>query len=120
MLARLLGRPEPGEEEYDEEGNVVGAGGGMSFDTEGLSERDAQAVNLAAESEPDYYKRIFDEYVNARRSTGENVDGVSYEGFVAKLRLTEANLKKKYNSRAVRFRVVVKDNKVTLKPVPIS
>jgi len=120
MLARLLGRPEPGEEEYDEHGNVVGLGTGVAFDTEGLSEKDAEAVNLASEAEPDYYKRTFDEYIDARRRCGENVDGVNYEGFVAKLRLTEANLKKRYGSRAVRFRVVVKDNKVTLKPVPIS
>lgn len=120
MLARLLGRPEPGDEEYDEEGNIIGAGGGMAFDTSSLDEKDAAAVQLAAEAEPDYYKRIYDEYLTARRSAGENVDGVNYEGFVAKLRLTEANLKKKYNSRAVRFRVVVAGNKVTLKPVPIT
>jgi hypothetical protein len=120
MLARLLGRPEPGEEEYDEHGNVIGLGTGVAFDTEGLSEGDAAAVNLAGEAEPDYYNRIFSEYVEARRKCGENVDGVNYESFTAKLRLTEANLKKKYSARAVRFKVVVKENKVTLKPVPIS
>ncbi len=120
MLARLLGRPEPGEEEYDDEGNVIGAAGSMSFDTDGLSEKDAAALNLAAESEPDYYKRTFDEYVAAKQSVGDNVDSINYEGFVAKLRLTEANLKKKYSARAVRFKVVTKDGKVTLKPVPIN
>ncbi|RMH37121.1 MAG: HAMP domain-containing protein [Deltaproteobacteria bacterium] len=119
MLARLLGRPEPGDEQYDENGNVVTAGG-MAFDTEGLDVKDAEALQLAAEPEPDYYKRIYAEYVEARKAAGDSVDGVTYEGFVAKLRLTEANLKKKYNSRAVRFRVVTKDGKVTLKPVPIA
>jgi hypothetical protein len=122
MLARLLGRPEPGEEEYDDEGNVIGGSGGttLAFDTEGLSPDDAAALNLAAEAEPDYYKRIFAEYIDARGKAGDTVDNINYEGFVAKLRLTEASLKKQYGSRAVRFKVVLKDGKVTLKPVPIQ
>jgi hypothetical protein len=119
MLARLLGRPEPGDEEYDEEGNVIGGSGGLAFDTEGMSPKDAEAVQLAQEPEPDYYKRLYGEYIRARQQTGENVEGISYESFVAKLRLTEVSLKDKHNSRAVRFKVIIKDHKVSLKPVPI-
>ena len=124
MLARLLGRPEPGEEEYDEFGNIVGHGGKLSFDEGqlpvpgGKIATDAETLGLAQESEPDYYKRLFQEYVEARRSVGDSVE-VQFESFVAKVRLSEANLKKKYNSRAVRFRVQTKDNQVSLKPVPI-
>jgi hypothetical protein len=33
--------------------------------------------------------------------------------------VNEGKLKGQYNCKAVRFRVVVKDGKVTLKPVPI-
>lgn len=119
MLARLLGRPEPGEEEYDEDGNIVQPGA-LSFDTEGLSPKDQEAVKLAQEPEDSYYRRIYDEYVAAKRDTGESVEGVSFESFVAKLRLNEANLRTKYESRAVRFKVVTNDGKVTLKPVPIA
>jgi hypothetical protein len=35
------------------------------------------------------------------------------------LKVNEGKLKAQYNCRAVRFRVVTKDGKVTLKPVPI-
>jgi hypothetical protein len=35
------------------------------------------------------------------------------------VRQNEATLRSKYQSRAVRFKVVTKDGKVTLKPVPI-
>jgi hypothetical protein len=117
MLARLLGRPEPGEEEYDEEGNVIQRDR-LTFDTE-LSDRDTEAVALAQEPEPDYYKRLFHEYIDAREQAGENVEGVTFDSFVTKLRVNEAGLKKRYQCSAVRFRVVSKDGKVTLKPVPI-
>ena len=117
MLARLLGRPEPGEEgEMSEEtGRVLldddAAGAKMSSDPDVLA--------LAQEPEADYYKRLFGEYVEARRAAGEKVDGINFEGFVAKLRLNEANLKKKYQCKAVRFRVQRKGEQVSLKPVPI-
>ncbi len=127
MLARLLGRPEPGEEEYDEDGNVAGGSSKVLLDEEapsvaalgGATAPDAETLALAKEPESDYYHRIYNEYIAARKAAGENVDGVTYEGFTAKLRLNEGTLKKKYNCKAVRFRVQTKDGQVTLKPVPI-
>jgi len=119
MMARLLGRPEPGEEEYDEQGNVV-MPSTLHFDTEGLSPRDAEAMALAQEPEADYYKRIFDEYISARKENKEPTEGISFDSFVAKLHLNEASLKRKYECQAVRFNVMVKDGKVILKPVPIA
>jgi hypothetical protein len=116
MLARLLGRPEPGEEEYDDEGNVINANS-LDFDT-ALSEKDEAAVKLAQEPESDYYKRIFDEYVAARASVG-NQGEITFDGFVTKLRINESNLKTKYQCSAIRFKVAVADGKVSLKPVPI-
>ena len=80
---------------------------------------DPAVVALAQEPESDYYRRIYNEYLEARKGVGESIDGVTFESFSAKLRLNEANLKKKYNCRAVRFRVQTKNNQVTLKPVPI-
>lgn len=128
MLARLLGRPEPGEEEFDENGNVA-IGGKVVLDEEAMASTaamggatvatDPETLALAQEAEADYYRRIFSEYTEARKAAGEKVDGVSFEGFAAKLRLNEASLKKKYNCRAVRFRVQTKDGQVMLKPVPI-
>lgn len=118
LLARLLGRPEPGDEEYDEEGNVVRPSG-LAVDTEGLSAKDAEAVALAAEPEGNYLRRLFDEYVAARQHTGEGSDGLTFDGFVSKLRQNEAVLRAKYQCRAVRFKVVTREGRVTLKPVPI-
>jgi hypothetical protein len=118
MLARLLGRPEPGEEEFDEEGNPIIPGRVDFEEGEEKPTVDPDLANLAKESEPDYYKRVFTEYVAARKASG-SPDDVSFENFIAKLKVNEGKLKAQYNCRAVRFRVVTKDNKVSLKPVPI-
>lgn len=123
MLARLLGRPEPGEEEFDDDGNPI-IPGRVEFDEgeagEGASVPavDPDIAALAQESEPDYYKRIYTEYLAAKRASGKP-DDVSFENFIAKLKVNEGKLKAQYQCRAVRFRVVTKDGKVTLKPVPI-
>jgi hypothetical protein len=118
MLARLLGRPEPGEEEFDEEGNPIIPGRVDFEEGEDKPAVDPDLASLAKESEPDYYKRVFTEYVAARKATG-SPDDVSFENFIAKLKVNEGKLKAQYNCRAVRFRVVTKDGKVSLKPVPI-
>ncbi len=122
MLARLLGRPEPGEEAFDENGNPI-IPGRVDFEEAPEGPAPAQSPEtdleaLAREPEPDYYKRLFTEYGAARRDTG-SPDDVSFESFIAKLRVNEGKLKAQYQCRAVRFRVVVKDGKVSLKPVPI-
>ena len=54
----------------------------------------------------------------AKRETG-HPDEVSFENFIAKLKVNEGKLRAQYQCRAVRFRVVTKDGKVSLKPVPI-
>jgi len=121
MLARLLGRPEPGEEELDDEGNPI-IQGRVEFDEDDGSAAppapDPDLAALAQESEPDYYKRVYTEYLAARKATGKP-DEVSFENFIAKLKVNEGKLKAQYQCRAVRFRVIMKDSKVTLKPVPI-
>ena len=126
MLARLLGRPEPGEEEMDENGNYATPATTVLLDEEGAGAAamgsgtpSPETLALAHEPEADYYRRIFGDYLEARKGAGEDVSGVHFEGFVAKLRLNEANLRKKYNCKAVRFRVQTKGGQVTLKPVPI-
>ena len=78
------------------------------------------SMALANEPEGEYLKRVFEEYVAARKQTGEGTEGLNEGGFTAKLKQNEQALLKKYNCRMVRFKVVVKNNQVTLKPVPIA
>jgi hypothetical protein len=119
MLSRLLGRPEPGDEELDDDGNPMVSGRVEFEDGEDRAPAiDPDIAALAQELEPDYYKRVYTEYVAARRASG-TPDEVSFESFIAKLKVNEGKLKAQYQCRAVRFRVVTKDGKVSLKPVPI-
>ncbi len=114
MLSRLLGRPEPGEDGFgDQTGRTT-----MAFEQQEMSEKDATNAALAAEPEQDYYKRIYEEYIQAKSSLGEESD-ISFDKFIAKVRLNEGALKKRFACESVRFKIIIKDNKVTLKPVPI-
>jgi hypothetical protein len=122
MLARLLGRPEPGDEELDDDGNPI-VQGRVEFEEAETNRAatpaaDPELAALAQESEPDYYKRLYTEYQAARRGVGQPDEG-SFENFIAKLKVNEGKLRAQYQCKAVRFRVVTKDGKVTLKPVPI-
>ncbi len=119
LLARLLGRPEPGEEEYDDDGNLMRSSASMQFGTSALSPKDAEALKLAQEPEDEYYVRLHGDYKKALEAAGENTAGLGLDSFINKLRLSEATLKEKYESRGVRFKVVTDNGKVTLKPVPI-
>jgi len=130
MLARLLGRPEPGEE--DEDGGDGGErgprwqGDSLFVDEAAAAGGTAAAASseeaaaLAGEAAEAYYDRVWREYAAARQQTGEGVEGLDREQFLAKLRQNEAALAKKYGARLVRFKVVVKNNQTTLKPIPIA
>jgi hypothetical protein len=124
MLARLLGREEPNEDEPEEEQDetsrwrsdqmLVEEGAGPS------AAPSPDATALAQESEPVYYTRIFNEYVAALKSQGKPTKGITVQAFTAKLRLIEGGLKQKWKCRMVRFKVNTQGDQATLKPIPIN
>jgi hypothetical protein len=118
LLARLIGRPEPGDEQYGDD-SAMRPSGALTFDVESMSPKDAEAARLAQEPEEEYMQRVFKEFLEARQKAGESNAGITRESFSVKLRLSEATMKEKYQCSTVRFKVVTKDGKVTLKPVPI-
>jgi len=80
---------------------------------------DPDAAALGQEAEPIYFARIFNEYNTALKTQGKPTKGITVQSFTAKLRLIEGGLKQKWKCRAVRFKVNVHGEQVTLKPVPI-
>jgi hypothetical protein len=64
-------------------------------------------------------QRTFKEYLAARQAQGQPTAELTLDGFVGKLRQNETTLKDRCGCKAVRFRVVVEGNHVTLKLVPI-
>jgi hypothetical protein len=119
LMARLLGKPEPGEEEYDADGNLIQPSASMRFSRDSLPPEDASALALAREPQEAYYARLYAEYTAAVKKAGGSVAGLTEEGFINKLRLNEAPLCEKYECSQVRFVVITDDGVVTLKPVPI-
>lgn len=76
--------------------------------------------DLSREPQDKYERRLYDEYVTAREQTGEGARDVTFASFTEKLRENEVQLCQKYGTRMVRFKVVIKQGQVTLKPVPIA
>lgn len=62
-------------------------------------------------------KRIYDDYVAARRSNNERVDNVKYETLQRSIADMIPKLKEKHQGKAIDFEVVVRDGRVGLKPV---
>jgi hypothetical protein len=124
MLARLLGREEPNEDEPEEEQDESSRWRSDQMLVEEGSAPAAtaspEAVQLAQESEPVYYARIFNEYVAALKSQGKPTKGITIQAFTAKLRLIEGGLKQKWKCRLVRFKVNAQGDQVTLKPIPVN
>lgn len=60
-------------------------------------------------------RKLYDSYMDARRSCGQSVDNLSPERLKATLAKQEAALRQRYGNADIRFRVVVEDGKAKLK-----
>jgi hypothetical protein len=125
MMARLLGRDEPNEDEVEEEADEAQRWRSEQMLVEEVAAPPAEPSNdpatqaLAAENEAIYFARVYGEYVAALKSQNKPTAGITVQAFTTKLRLVEGGLKQKWKCRSVRFRVVTQGDVVTLKPVPI-
>jgi hypothetical protein len=92
---------------------AAAGGGGEAVDDPML------AARLSAEPEDAYYRRVFAEYVAAKKSAGESVANIPEDRFTQRLRGNEQALVKKYGCKAVRFQVQKSGGQVSLQPVLI-
>lgn len=89
-------------------------------ETKPTVQMDIKTLTALAEEPADvYYKRIYSEFLEARKRLGLSNEGVNYPKFVERLVRLEQGLKKKYRTRVVRFIVKTVDGNVVLEPVPI-
>ncbi len=122
MLARLLGREEPNEEAVEEEEGAKPAWKAEAMiiaDADGSAPADTVSA-LAEESEAAYYPRLFGEYAEALRKLGQPTEGMSVLAFMAKLSLTEAGLREKWECKVVRFLLTVQNDQISFRPVKIA
>lgn len=63
------------------------------------------------------FRRVYSEYVEARRRNGESTAGLTYENLAKSLQQTKEKLRDKTAGKKIDFEVSVKDGKTILKPV---
>jgi hypothetical protein len=78
----------------------------------------AVATALAAEPTSQYYRRLFGEYIAAKRTLGDPVDHITPEAFQAKIQTSEQEMAQKHG-RPVRYQVELRGNAVVLNAVPL-
>lgn len=76
------------------------------------------AQALASEPAETYFRRLFEEYISAKRQLGDPVDHITFEAFSAKIRLSEQEMTQKHG-RPVRYQVQLRGNSVVLNAVPL-
>jgi hypothetical protein len=121
-----------GVAEEDEEGRAVTSSGGweaVSITGPGVEAEpraaspapsdDPEAAALAAMPEPEYYARLYTDYVAAKQAIGEDVTHVPEARFIERIRGNAEHLMKKHGARMVRFKVETIGGQVNLKPVVI-
>jgi len=121
-----------GVAEEDEEGRAVTSSGGWEAVTtnsqelpgtstvSGPSESDdPDAKALAAQPEGQYYAQLFQDYVAAKQSVGEDISNIPEDRFIQRIRGNAEHLLKKHGARMVRFKVETIGGQVNLKPVVI-
>lgn len=104
------GRPSaPPAPSHFQEALSVDSGGGDS----------GAAAALAAEPEAQYYGRLYQEYIDAKRANGEKVDGITQDVFVQRIKGMERDAAAKAG-KPVRYQVQRRDKQVVLLAIPLS
>ena len=79
----------------------------------------AIAARLAAEPENAYHARVYQEYVAAKRSAGEDVSNIPQDRFLQRIQGNAKNLAQRHGVAQVRFQVQADGGQVILRPVLI-
>ena len=78
------------------------------------------AQQATPEGEHAYFRQIYEEFIELKQKCGEPTDSLTFEKFVVKLTQNRDALIAKYQCRAVKFQVYVKDGKAALKATPVK
>ena len=116
-----------GVAEEDEEGRAVTSSGhweavsasGPEPRSAPIEADDPEHAALAAVPEEEYYARLYQDYVAAKRAVGEDADNVPESRFIERIRGNAAHLVKKHDAQMVRFKVETIGGQVNLKPIVI-
>jgi hypothetical protein len=86
---------------------------------DGGQKGDPGAAALRNEPADAYYQRLFDEYIQAKRTIGDPVDHITKDVFVQRIQSNEQDTSQRQGKR-VRFRVELQGREVKLIAVPLD
>jgi hypothetical protein len=118
LLNQLMGVE---EDNTDEQGRVSKAPSAAAFgDALGVdrSGGGGGTAGLANEPAEQYYSRLYGEYINAKKSLGEQVDHITSDAFRSRIQGMEQEAASKHG-RPVRYQVQVSGREVQLLAVPL-
>jgi len=122
-----------GVAEEDDEGRAVTSSGGweaVSISSPGAAPSrsssavpgqsdDPEVAALAAIPEERYFAQLFQDYIAAKESIGEDVSNIPEARFIERIKGNAVHLAKKHDAQMVRFKVETIGSQVNLKPVII-
>jgi hypothetical protein len=79
----------------------------------------ADASTLRNEAPEDYYKRMYDEFLAAKREAGDAIESLKFAQFSQRLKQSELQMSQKHG-KPFRFKVEVKGNDVSMLAVPLE
>jgi hypothetical protein len=66
-----------------------------------------------------YYRRLFQEYIDAKRAIGDPTGHITQQAFEARIRQSESEMRDKHG-KDVRYRIEQRGREVVLLAVPLS
>ncbi len=120
MLARLLGRPEPGEDMEETQQSVEDAYVILVDDADDADVGSELEQQLANMDEATYQSHLFNQYMEARRDMGLDVSDLEEDALMMRLRANENLLKAKFKCQMIRFTIVTDGPRVSFKPIRIG
>jgi hypothetical protein len=122
LLNQLMGVE---EDTTDEEGRVSSIPRVQNFaDAMGVESKSGDALDSAAiaalanEPAPQYYARLYREYIEAKRAFGEDTAHITEQTFAARIQGMEKEAQAK-GGRPVRYKVQAQNREVTLLAIPL-
>ncbi len=72
--------------------------------------------NVTNRRSQQHYREVYRDFLRAKEKLGERIEKLNFERFVTKLKKQEAMIKDRQGCRRVNFEVIVKNEKVSLRP----
>jgi len=81
-------------------------------------EREKKLAESTEKKEDEGYKKLFDEYIQARKKCGEAIDKIKYEIFCETIEKQKKQICEKVRTKEIEFYITIEDGKAKLKARP--